>query len=437
MSKGNTNIVGVIEVWREGQAADTYRVQVYADGKAKWISAKVQPTLQQINDYLKNHRLKKEAATVDSHFQGLKHRLHQELKSEHGLKEYAIRERISIESKRFNFQESIDGFALSKNLTSVPMKHKCIMLRFWLPFFVGMKNCQHPMEFKQWQYDAEDYVRTAEKIRGGKYSPHSYISLTNAINEYMRFLLKRGYITKDHIFSLNCTPTLEEMKRLPAWKRKKRRNAYTLEELFAIKEKIDATFARNLEMKLRAYGIYFGIGTGCRRGNLLGIKAKHLQPKGSPVPFYETANNVVDGWSRGQKGVIELEESTKTFVGTIRLPLIQPSRETLVEVCEFLKSHLKDDEPIVACHPRTVAKWWEEIAKRCGFEPIPPHDWKHTYATLGAQKLHEWYHGNGYLLQQCCLHEKYETTLQYINQASDSFLGAFTSRPVSSARSRA
>ncbi len=133
----------------------------------------------------------------------------------------------------------------------------------------------------------------------------------------------------------------------------------------------------------------------------------------------------MDGWSRGVRGTVELEEATKTFIGTIRLPLIQPSVEVLGDVCRFLKENLDPEDHIVDCHPRTIEKWWREIAKDCGFRFIPPHDWKHTYATLGAQNLHQWYKGNGYLLQQCCLHEKYETTLKYINQTSESFLGAF------------
>ena len=165
-------------------------------------------------------------------------------------------------------------------------------------------------------------------------------------------------------------------------------------------------------------------------GRPLWISSK-IHPTLQQINSYLKANKLthetalLDPHLLGLKSRLHQEESTKTFVGTIRLPLIQPSKPAVIDVCNFLKAHLDADHRIVLCHPRTVSEWWRKIAKQCSFRFISPHDWKHTYATLGAQNLHQWYQGNGYLLQQCCLHKKYETTLQYINQTADTFLGAF------------
>jgi hypothetical protein len=56
---------------------------------------------------------------------------------------------------------------------------------------------------------------------------------------------------------------------------------------------------------------------------------------------------------------------------------------------------------------------------------LNPHQWKHSYATIGAQHLAEWYNGRASDLQKCCMHEKYDTTLGYIQMSGDDFLGQF------------
>jgi integrase len=76
-------------------------------------------------------------------------------------------------------------------------------------------------------------------------------------------------------------------------------------------------------------------------------------------------------------------------------------------------------------HPDGAGKLWRKIADECGFEYSSPHGWKHSYATNGAMNLQGWYKGNSYLLQKCCMHEDFRTTSKYINDTSDSFLGAF------------
>ena len=108
-------------------------------------------------------------------------------------------------------------------------------------------------------------------------------------------------------------------------------------------------------------------------------------------------------------------------------PFIQPSREVLVEIANFLKANLKPGQELLDCSPDTVAKWWRKICKQCGFKFIHPHGWKHGYATIGAMHLHDWYKGNPYYLQRCCLHSSFRTTEKYIRQVSNQLLKAFGS----------
>lgn len=226
------------------------------------------------------------------------------------------------------------------------------------------------------------------------------------------------------MFYLEVGTTLEQQKNGRSSLSRKR-DAYTIEELLSIKLKIDETYTEKPERKLRAYGILFGVYTGVRRGNLLGLKAKNIFPD-DEVPHFEIADNVVPGYSRGQKGVFVAPIATKTSAGDkIALPLLQPDEKVVVEVARYLKANLKPEQPLLKCDPNRVAKWWKEISRDCGFKYLSPHDWKHSYATNGALNLHVWYQGNAYLLQQCCLHRKFETTQKYIRQTSKAFLNAF------------
>lgn len=185
-------------------------------------------------------------------------------------------------------------------------------------------------------------------------------------------------------------------------------------------------YADNKELKLRAYAIYFGVCTGLRRGNILGMKAGSLYPD-SELPYFEVGDDVVSGWSRGEKGTLIFQNSTKTTSGEeiIKLPLLQPSRDILVEVATFLKNNIAPEEYILQCCPDTVAKWWEKIALECEFKYLSCHLWKHSYATTGALHLRDWYKGNPLLLQRCCLHEDLRTTQKYIKKMYNQLLEAF------------
>jgi len=126
-----------------------------------------------------------------------------------------------------------------------------------------------------------------------------------------------------------------------------------MDDLVDIKKKIDATYANDLQKKLRAYALYFGVCTGLRRGNFMGMRVENLVPE-AKTPHFKVTDNIVSGWSRGKKGVIVFENSTKTTSdedGTIRLPLLQPSRDILIEVTSLLKQHLNAQDRLLDAHP--------------------------------------------------------------------------------------
>ncbi len=125
-----------------------------------------------------------------------------------------------------------------------------------------------------------------------------------------------------------------------------------------------------------------------------------------------------------------MENCTKTaYLGDnskpTLIPLIQPSKEILVEVAQYLKNNLDPKQRLLKCAPDSVAKFWKNIAKECGFKYLSPHQWKHSYATIGALHFHDWYRGNIYNLQVCCQHEDIRMTMKYVNQKSDEFLKGF------------
>ncbi len=425
MSKGNTSIIGLTLNWRTGRQSDSLRAHIFNEGKVTAISAKIHPTLKQINEYLKNNKLREEAALADNHFQALQHRLQSELQSEFGLRTYKIQEILNLKSKQFDFKQSIEEFTTYKDNTGVAFAYRSWLLRFWMPFFLS-KGCEHPKDFKQWKNQAIHHIKTAETKQGQKYSHNTYGTLTKPLNEYMRFLNEYEYIGSLDVFFLNVKVTLEQKKR-GDFKAKRSSDTYSIDELKDIKNKIDVTYANDIHKKLRAYALYFGVCTGLRRGNLMGMKVENLFPD-ARVPNFKVTDNIVSGWSRGQKGVVIFENSTKTTSGEdgeISLPMIQPSADILVNVTSFLKQHLNAQSRLIDTHPDSAREYWHRISQECNFKFLSPLQWRHSYATIGAANLHNLYKGNIYLLSQCCLHSSVAMTEKYVNQKSSELLKAF------------
>jgi integrase len=425
MGKGNTNVIGLNFQWRKGNTCDALRSFVFSNSEYIAISAKIHPTLKQINEHLKLHGLRKSQALADNHFQILFQRLQQELRSEYGLKTYKAIENLNLKTKQFDFEQSVEEFFQYKNDVSCSNSYRVCIKSFWLPFFIS-KGCEHPKDFKKWQRQAVLHIKSAKNKNDEYYSHNTYGSLAKALNEYIKFLKEHDYISEDNIFHIKVKITLEQIKR-GKLTNKRSPDTYTENELLAIKAAIDNTYQNNLKMKLRAYALYFGVCTGLRRGNLLGLRVKHLFPEAN-VPHFQLADNILNGWSRGIKGTIVLENSSKMSSfeeGSVRIPLIQPDKALIADVALLLKNNLSSESRLIEAQPDVVSKWWKQISKECGFKFLSPLQWRHSYATLGALHLADWYKNNTYLLQQCCLHSSIKMTEKYVNQKSSQLLKAF------------
>lgn len=425
MAKGQTHIEGIYPQWRKGEGFDSLRVAVRpSNGKQIQLSAKTHTLLGQINRYLKNKKFHRIHAETDSHFINLRDSLFNDLKAEYGLKAYRIKEKLDLKSKLFDFEESIKSFGEYKANHSVGRSYESTMRYFWLPLFYKKFGCEHPREFLVYKLQAKNHVRTSKNKFGRPYSPNTYTTLTTPFNEYMRFCEDTGVIKPEESFSIDAELTLEEKKRRRVAPVRSTRT-YTLPELFEIKKKIDVQYKENPEWKLKAYAMLFGVYTGLRRGNLLGLYASNLYPESNP-PHFQLKDNIVSGWSRGEKGAIVIEDATKTSHDeNVKIPFIQPDRDTIVEVAQYLKDNLKPTDRLITCAPDTILKWWKKISQECKFPYVHPHGWRHSYATLGAMNLKKWYKGIPFLLQKCCLHSSYRTTEKYIQGTSDELLTAF------------
>lgn len=72
MAKGQTNIQGIYPMWRKGKKFDAFRVAVRKPNEEQvQISAKIQPTLRQINQFLKAKEYGQKQAEQDNDFQAL------------------------------------------------------------------------------------------------------------------------------------------------------------------------------------------------------------------------------------------------------------------------------------------------------------------------------------------------------------------------------
>ena len=417
MAKGSTSVKGIYFEFRSAKQYDALRVWVRPNkGEQIAISAKIHPTLKEINRHLEASGLRQHQTDADLLFQTLWQRLQQELRTEYSLQFYRAMVRVDLQSKEFNFEKSLEEFREYKNNTSVSHSYYSTMKQFWLPFFIG-KGCLHPCDFKCFRSQAETHVRTADTVHGEKYSHYSYGGLCKALNQYMKFLEKYKYINANDLFTIWVVTTLEEKKR-GKLKRKRSTDTYDLKETIQIKNLIDKTYANDPNEKAIAYGLFFGICTGLRQGNLLGLKAQDLFPE-TAVPHFRVSDNIVKGWSRGQKGSITFENSTKTTSeedGEILLPLLQPTTEIACEVARYLKAFYKPNDRILPLSPDQVYRRWQSIAKRCGFKFLNPHNWKHSYATNGGQLLQSLYKGDPRLLQLCCLHTSFKMTEKYIKK---------------------
>ena len=131
--------------------------------------------------------------------------------------------------------------------------------------------------------------------------------------------------------------------------------------------------------------------------------------------------------SRGIAGAQVNLRSTKRSSGSeIILPMVQPSTPFLVGVTQFLKEHLPPERELLEYNPCSVSRVWKRITIECQFPYICPKQWRHSYATNGAENLVELYKGNILNLRDCCMHENVSTTEGYMQRKGDSLLKAFS-----------
>jgi hypothetical protein len=155
------------------------------------------------------------------------------------------------------------------------------------------------------------HVKTAKKKNGEKYSHNTYNVLCRTINQFMFFCEKYDYISKEYQFKIWVTLTLEQQKRDYS-ENSRLEEVYTLEQVEDMKLKIDRAYKENPKMKLIAYGLYFGVITGLRRGNFAGMKVENIFPD-AKTPYFLVRDNIISGQSRGRKGFITQKDATKTL----------------------------------------------------------------------------------------------------------------------------
>ncbi len=427
---------GVYTQFRASQNYDALRVFVRpANGKQVTIKPALNSTLRQINRYLKNNKIKKAVAVEDPHFKNLLASLNSELRAEFGLKSYLIQAKLDLKRKNFDFDTALDEFEKIKSDVSVGRAYRSLITHFWLPFFIKEKGCEKPSDFINFKKEAEKYVRTAKNKFGRPYSVQSYTTLCRPLNSFMRFCFEYNYIKGDEEFftlKVGTTMHLRKLSRIKGGKKSelspqfvRTKDTYTLDDMVEIKKKIDSAFKDDLDWKLRSYGIYIGIVTGLRRGNLCGLKAKHLKPD-DKIPHIEIHDNVLSGWNFNMKGAVVVEESTKTTEGEdLKIPMLAPDIDTVIEVAQFLIEHIDPEDRILSCYPDTVGRWWKKICEQLKIKYLHPHAWRHSFATVASLNLDDWFGGNRRLLQKACLHSSFRTTEKYINDNADEYLKQF------------
>lgn len=214
MAMKTSSIIWVNFDYRNRKTWDAFRAWVFKDGKNTSIPAKAHPTWERINKCLKEKALTEEFAEKDPEFITMKQRLEHELRSEYGLATYKAIERIEMKPKEFDFEDSLETFFIYKSNTSQPVTYRNYMRDFWLPFFVGKKNCIHPSEFIEHREEAFLHVKSARTQRGNQpLSFHSYNGFSKALNQFMDFLVKTKKIGPEAQFSIWIMTTKEEIKR--------------------------------------------------------------------------------------------------------------------------------------------------------------------------------------------------------------------------------
>lgn len=439
MGLKKTAFKGLTYEYRKNEHYDSIRLRVWNQklGRDEPISARVDSDLAILCDQMRTNKLREEDVEGDASFQKNLNALIHKYADRHGLAEYKIRVKMEFATKAFNFDKILELFIEEKKESaSNAYIYQHYLKNIWLPFFIE-RGCTHPSQWKNYKSEAKAHVKTVKKMDGkGKYDKDTWVSIAMTLNGFLEWMHQEGHLpNRDDVFSIHVAPTKEQLKRSGESNKRRDRSVYTFDDIYLMKKTADSLFKGKdeLEWKIRAYAMIFGICTGLRRGNLLGLRARNLHPDAS-IPHFEVEDNVVSGHSRLEVGVLVHKYATKTTVGeVIALPMLQPDSKTLREIARFLKEQFRPDERILNCNPRTVQRWWYQVIDRmnrqCGakLKRIHPHGWKHSFATNGALNFSEMYGGDLMKFHRCCLHEDVRTTMDYLDIKNKNFLAGFKS----------
>lgn len=127
------------------------------------------------------------------------------------------------------------------------------------------------------------------------------------------------------------------------------------------------------------------LATGMRRGELAGLKWKHVDLAAGTLTVETTrvvAESVMTGEPKTRAGrrVISLDSDTVTVIGKWKRRLAT-ERLAAGEMWED-HGYVFVTELGVPPHPETITRWWREAAERAGVPVIRLHDARHTAATV-------------------------------------------------------
>lgn len=162
---------------------------------------------------------------------------------------------------------------------------------------------------------------------------------------------------------------------------KKAVNYFEPEQVEAIIEALDSE-----PIKWRAL-THILIGSGCRRGECLGLKWSNVDFTNNRI--YINNNVVYDP----EHGVYESDTKTETSVRWINLPVatMQVLREWRIEQLKLISElgdNYKNQNFVFAkdngdpMHPDSVTDWMNKFSKRHDLPHINPHAFRHTQASL-------------------------------------------------------
>lgn len=125
--------------------------------------------------------------------------------------------------------------------------------------------------------------------------------------------------------------------------------------------------------------------TGIRRGELCGLKWKHLDPTNHTITITETrvvANHVITSTPKTQAGHRTIHISQELVHALLKLQQHNNKRHQLMGQQPSNDNYIVEDNLGEPPHPETVTRWWNTDVATTNNPKIRLHDARHTAATL-------------------------------------------------------